>query len=200
MARPVSPLPDDRNISASLSSNHHPIRKEAKTLTKRIISLFLAVILLCTPAAALDLTEYEQALKELKNSKFFSELFDNAELKNATQQLIENFRTTHEDIKSMSDEELRQFILDSAAQYHIPEMNEEQIQFLMDVCRSLESAEELGETVKNYEQKMNDTVETAKNLFDTIGKLIDKLNEILETLNTILDKFGLNEESPSEAA
>ena len=164
-------------------------------MTKRIISLLLALILLCTPAAALDLSEYEQVLKDLKNSEFFSELFDNEELKAQTQQLIESFRSTHEDIKNMSDEELRQFILDTAEQYHIPQMNEEQIGFLMDVCRSLESAEKLGETVKDYEQKMNNTVETAKNLFDTLGKLMDKLNEIMDVLNNILNKFGISEES-----
>ncbi len=164
-------------------------------MTKRIISLLLALILLCTPAAALDLSEYEQVLKDLKNSEFFSELFDSEELKAQTQQLIESFRSTHEDIKNMSDEELRQFILDTADQYHIPQMNEEQIGFLMDVCRSLESAEKLGETVKDYEQKMNNTVETAKNLFDTLGKLMDKLNEIMDVLNNILNKFGISEES-----
>lgn len=167
-------------------------------MTKRIISLFLAVILLCTPAMALDLSEYEQAINELKNSEFFTELFTNEELKAATQQLIENFRNTHEDIKSMSDEELRQFILDTAAQCHVPPMNEEQIQFLMDVCRSLESAEKLGETVKNYEEKMNNTVETAKTLFDTLGKVMDKLNQVMDILNNILSKFGASEEAPVE--
>ena len=167
-------------------------------MTKRIISLFLAVILLCTPAAALDLSEYEQAINELKNSEFFSELFNNEELKAATQQLIENFRNTHEDIKAMSDEELRQYIIDTAAQYHIPPMNEEQINFLMDVCRSLESAEKLGETVKDYEEKMNNTVETAKSLFDTLGKLMDKLNQVMDMLNNILSKFGAAEETPTE--
>lgn len=167
-------------------------------MTKRIISLFLAVILLCTPAAALDLSEYEQVFNELKNSEFFTELFDSEELKANTRQLIEDFRNTHEDIKSMSDEELRQFILDTAEQYHIPQMNEEQIGFLMDVCRSLESAEKLGETVKDYEEKMNNTVETAKNLFDTLGKLMDKLNQIMDVLNGILEKFGVSEEAPAE--
>ena len=167
-------------------------------MTKRIISLLLAVILLCTPAAALDLSEYEQAINELKNSEFFSELFNNEELKAATQQLIENFRNAHEDIKAMSDEELRQYIIDTATQYHIPPMNEEQINFLMDVCRSLESAEKLGETVKDYEQKLNDTAETAKNLFDTLGKLMDKLNQIMDMLNTLLGKFGAAADAPTE--
>ncbi len=166
---------------------------------KRIISLFLAVVLLCTPAAALDLSEYEQIFNDLKNSEFFSELFDSEELKAKTQELIETFRNTHEDIKNMSDEELRQFILDTAEQYHIPPMNEEQINFLMDVCRSLESTEQFGETVKGYEEKLNNTAETAKNLFDTLGKLMDKLNQVMDMLNNILSKFGISEEAPAEA-
>lgn len=162
---------------------------------KRILSLLLAVILLCTPAAALDLSEYEQLLEELKNSKFYSELFENEELKAKTQELIDNFRAAHEDIKNMSDEELRRFITDTAAQHHIPEMNEEQIQFLMDVCRSLETVEQFGDTIKAYEEKADRLADTAKNLFDTLGSLMDKLNELLDTLNNILDKFGLREES-----
>ena len=166
---------------------------------KRIISLLLAVILLCTPAAALDLSEYEQVLNNLKNSDFFSELFSSEELKAKTQELIDSFRSTHEDIKAMSDEELRQFILTTAEQYHIPPMNEEQINFLMDVCRSLESAEQFGETVKEYEEKAENAADTARNLFDTLGKLMDKLNEVLDTLSGILNKFGLSEEKPVEA-
>ena len=167
---------------------------------KRILSLLLALLMLCTPVCALDVSEYEQVFNDLKNSAFFAELFENEELKAHTQELIENFRNTHEDIKNMSDEELRSFILTTAEQYHIPEMNEEQIKFLMDVCRSLETAEQLGETVKEYEETANRTIETAKNLFNTINNLLEKLNQVLDVLNGIMDKFGLNEETPTEAA
>ena len=161
---------------------------------KRILSLLLAVLMLCTPAAALDLSEYEQAICDLKNSQFFTELFNNEELKAATQQLIEELRITHEDIKAMSDEELRQFITDTAAEYHIPPMNEEQIQFLMDLARSLETAEQLGETVKEYEQKVNQTANTAKTIFNTLGTILDKLNTVLDTLNGLMSKLGISAE------
>ena len=161
---------------------------------KRILSLLLAVLMLCTPAAALDLSEYEQAIRDLKNSQFFTELFNNEELKAATQQLIEELRITHEDIKAMSDEELRQFITDTAAEYHIPPMNEEQIQFLMDLARSLETAEQLGETVKEYEQKVNQTANTAKTIFNTLGTILDKLNTVLDTLNGLMSKLGISAE------
>lgn len=162
---------------------------------KRILSLLLALVLLCTPAAALDLSEYEQVLNDLKNSEFFSELFNSEELKDKARELIDDFRATHEDIKAMSDEELRRYITDTAAQYSIPEMNEEQISFLMDVCRSLETAEKFGATVKEYEEKANNAAETAKSLFNTLGKLLDKLNEVLEALTGILDKLGISSEA-----
>ena len=161
---------------------------------KRILSLLLAVLMLCTPAAALDLSEYEQAIRDLKNSQFFTELFNNEELKAATQQLIEELRITHEDIKAMSDEELRQFITDTAADYYIPPMNEEQIQFLMDLARSLETAEQLGETVKKYEQKVNQTANTAKTIFNNLGAILDKLNTVLDTLNGLMSKLGISAE------
>ena len=161
---------------------------------KRILSLLLAVLMLCTPTAALDLSEYEQAIRDLKNSQFFTELFNNEELKAATQQLIEELRITHEDIKAMSDEELRQFITDTAADYYIPPMNEEQIQFLMDLARSLETAEQLGETVKEYEQKVNRTANTAKTIFNNLGTILDKLNTVLDTLNGLMSKLGISAE------
>ena len=161
---------------------------------KRIISLLLAVLMLCMPVAALDLSEYEQFIRELKNSEFFTELFENEALKAQTAQLIEEFRTTHEDIKAMSDRELRQFITDTAEEYHIPPMNEDQIQFLMDLARSLETAEQLGETVKEYEQKVNQTATTAKTIFNTLGTILDKLNSVLDTLNSLMSKLGISAE------
>ena len=164
---------------------------------KRIISLLLAVILLCTPAAALDLRD---VVEQVKDSEAYQQLFDSEAMKDKTAQLIEALQGAHEQIKAMSDEELRSFIVDTAAQYHIPEMNEEQINFLMDVCRSFESMEKMAKTLKDYEQKLNNTVETAKSLIDTIGKLMDKLNEIMEVLNNILSIFGGSDEAPAEAA
>ena len=162
---------------------------------KRILSLLLAVLMLCTPVAALDLSEYEQAIRNLKNSSFFTELFENEALKEKTAQLIEEMRTTHEDIKAMSDEELRQFITDTAAKYNIPPMNEEQIQFLMDLARSLETAEQLGETVKEYEKKANQAADTAKTIFNTLGTILDKLNAVLDTLNNHMSKLGISTEN-----
>lgn len=164
---------------------------------KRIISLLLAVILLCTPAAALDL---QDIIEQVKSSDAYTQLFESDAMKAQTEQLIQKLQEAHEQIKGMSDDELRSFILDTAAQYHIPEMNEDQINFLMDVCRSFESVEKMAKTLKDYEKKFNDTVDTAKNLFDTIGKLMDKLNEILEVLNNILSMFGGNDAPPAEAA
>ena len=161
---------------------------------KRILCLLLAVLMLCTPVAALGLSEYEQAIRELKNSQFFTELFENEALKAQTAQLIEELRITHEDIKAMSDEELRQFITDTAAEYHIPPMNEEQIQFLMDLARSLETAEQLGETVKEYEKKANQAADTAKTIFNTLGTILDKLNTVLDTLNSLMAKLGISTE------
>ena len=164
---------------------------------KRILSLLLAVLLLCSPVSALSL---QDVIDQVQSSEAYKQLFENEELKAKTTQLIERLQNAHEDIKTMSDEELRQFIVDTAAQYHIPEMNEEQINFLMDVCRSFESMEKLAATLKEYEQKINQTAETARNLFDTLSKLLEKLNEVLDALNGILDKFGGSEEAPAEAA
>ena len=48
---------------------------------KRILSLLLAVCLLCTSAAAKDFSDFEQVLDKLRDSKAFTKLFENEELK-----------------------------------------------------------------------------------------------------------------------
>jgi len=162
---------------------------------KRIISLLLAVCLLCTPAAAMDLSEFNDVLDKLRGSEVFSQLFDNEELKEKTGQVIQRMRDFTDEIKTMSDEELEQTIRNVAAEYNIPEMNDEQIKFLMDLCRSLESVEKFGQTVKDYEQRFNDLGDTLQKLSDNLGTILEKLNALLDALNNILDKFGGSEEA-----
>lgn len=156
---------------------------------KRIISLLLAVCLLCTPAAAMDLSDFHTMLDKLRDSQVYSELFNNEELKQKTQQVIERMREFTDEIETMSDEELEQTIRDVAAEYHIPEMNDEQIRFLMDLCRSFESVEKFGQTVKDYEQRFNDLGDTLQKLSDNLSTILEKLNALLDAINSILDKF-----------
>lgn len=167
---------------------------------KRLISLLLAVCLLCTPAAAMELSEFHDVLDKLRSSEVFSELFDNEELKQKTRQVIERMREFTDEIETMSDEELEQTIRDVAAEYNIPEMNDEQIKFLMDLCRSFESVEKFGETIKDYETKFNDLGDTLQKLSDNLSTILEKLNALLDALNGILDKFGGSEEAESISA
>ena len=162
---------------------------------KRIISMLLAVCLLCTPVAAMDLSEFNNVLDKLRGSEVFSQLFDNDELKEKTQQVIQRMRDFTDEIETMSDEELEQTIRDVAAEYNIPEMNDEQIKFLMDLCRSFESVEKFGQTVKDYEQKFNDLGDTLQKLSDNLTVILEKLNALLDTINGILDQFGGKEEA-----
>ena len=162
---------------------------------KRIISLLLAVCLLCTPAAAMDLSEFNDVLDKLRGSEVFSQLFENDELKEKTQQVIQRMRDFTDEIETMSDEELEQTIREVAAEYNIPEMNDEQIKFLMDLCRSFESVEQFGKTIKDYEQKFNDLGDTLQKLSDNLGTILEKLNALLDAINSILDKFGGSEDA-----
>ena len=157
--------------------------------------MLLAVCLLCTPVAAMDLSEFNNVLDKLRGSEVFSQLFDNDELKEKTQQVIQRMRDFTDEIETMSDEELEQTIRDVAAEYNIPEMNDEQIKFLMDLCRSFESVEKFGQTVKDYEQKFNDLGDTLQKLSDNLTVILEKLNALLDTINGILDQFGGKEEA-----
>lgn len=162
---------------------------------KRIISLLLAFCLLCTSAAAMDLGQFDDVLDRLRNSEIFTRLFENEELKAQTAQVIARMREFTDEIKTMSDEELEQTIRDVAAEYNVPEMNEDQIRFLMDLCRSFESVEKFGQTIQAYEEKINNMGDTLQKLSDNLGKLMDMLNELLNTINGILDKFGGSEDA-----
>ena len=174
-------------------------RKDNSTM-KRIISLLLAVCLLCTPVSAMDRTEFEDVLDKLRDSKVFSQLFDSEELKQNTQKILQRMRDFTDEIKSMSDEELEQKIRDVAAEYNIPEMNDEQIRFLMDLCRSFETAEKFGNTIKSYEQKIHSIGDTLEKLSDNLGKLLDKVNQLLDFFNGLLDRFtGSAEAEPINA-
>ena len=162
---------------------------------KRIISLLLAICMLCTSAAAMDLSDFEQVLDKLRSSDVFTELFDNPELKEKTAQLIARMREFTDEIKTMSDEELEQTIRDVAKEYNIPEMNDEQIKFLMDLCRSFESVEQFGQTIKDYEKKFNSIGDTLKKLGENLDTILEKLEQLLNLINNILDKFGGSDEA-----
>ena len=167
---------------------------------KRILSLLLAICLLCTSVSAMELSDFEQVLDKLRNSKAFTELFENEELKERTAQVIERMREFTDEIKTMSDEELEQTIRDVAKEYNIPEMNDEQIKFLMDLCRSFESVEQFGETIKTYEKRFNSIGDTLKKLGDNLDTILANLEKVLNIINNILDMFGGSEEAePIEA-
>ena len=162
---------------------------------KRILSLLLAVCLLCTSVAAMDLSEFNDVLDKLRNSEAYAKLFDNEQLKAQTAQVIERMRDFTDEIATMSDEELEQTIRNVAKEYNIPEMNEEQIRFLMDVCRSFESVEKVGQTIKDYEQKINSIGDTIQKLSDTLNDILEKVDKLLTTINKILELFGGDEEA-----
>ena len=162
---------------------------------KRILSLLLAVCLLCTSVAAKDFSDFEQVLDKLRDSKAFTKLFENEELKEQTTQVIERMREFTDEIKTMSDEELEQMIRDVAKEYNIPEMNDEQVKFLMDLCRSFESVEQFGQTIKDYEKRFNSIGETLKKLGDNLDTILENLDKVLNIINNILDMFGGSEEA-----
>lgn len=169
---------------------------------KRLISLLLALILLATPAAALDLSDITDELQNneqlregiayiLENMQnITNEVKNNEQLQQGIQSAIDNMSAFTEAVKSMTDEELEQQILAIAEEYHIPDMNEEQIDFIIRLCRSLEKAEEFSETVDNYQEKASDFGQSIKTLFDNLGKILDTLTGILDSLNGLLDKLG----------
>ncbi len=140
---------------------------------KRLISFILALTMLCTPACAFSPEDIPELPKEI---------FENQELKDATQELIGDLQSVKEAIKAMSDAELEALIRQKAAEYHIPDMNQEQIDFLMDLARSLETMENFGNTVKDYQEK-------AESIGDTLDKLLTTLNGLLEKLTGLLDSL-----------
>jgi len=158
-----------------------------KKLIKRVTSLLLAVMLLCTPVHALDWSDIPD---DLLNTERLEALFNNEELQKNVQRMLENVQSIKEQIKAMSDEELEQTIIELAKQYNIPEMNQEQLDFLVDVCRSLETIENIGETVEEYKEKLNTFQRTMKALSETFSNILDTFNGMMDKLSGFFGKFS----------
>ena len=166
---------------------------------RKLICFLLALTLLCTPAMALDLSALQEQLQnsgvfqELMESDAVQDLFDNEEVKAKVEELLEHMDDFKAEIKDMSDQELEQKIRETAAEYNIPEMNQEQIDFLVNVCRNLDTLENIGSTVEEYGEKVNSFGKTVKSLSETLGNILDTLTGILDSLNEILGKFSSKE-------
>lgn len=166
---------------------------------KRVIALLLACVLLTTSAAALDFSKVQEELatnEQLREGLAYilenmqnitNEIKNNEELQNGIQSVIGNVQAFTDTTAAMSDEELRRQILAIAEEHKIPDMNEEQIKFIISVCRSLEKADAFSDSVEAYGEKASQFGQSAKKLFDHLGAILEKLTDLMDTLNILLE-------------
>lgn len=152
---------------------------------KRITSLLLAVILLCTPVQAFSL---EDIPKDLFSQEQIDAVLENAQIKEKARKSLDDVQAVNDEIKAMSDEELRQTIVDLAEEYHIPALNDEQLNFLVDLCRSPEKIEDIANTIEEYGQKIIAFQQAVQTLTETLGSILEKLTGILDSLSGLLGK------------
>lgn len=149
---------------------------------KKIISLLLAVLILSTPVLAVELPD------GLFTQEQLDAVFNNEEIKAKAKQWLEDLQSVNEQIKAMSDDELRQAIIDLAEQYKIPTLNDEQLNFLVEACRSPEKIEDIANTIQTYSEKVNTFQQAVRTLTETLSNLLDKFTGILDSLNGLFGK------------
>ncbi len=176
-----------------------------RKLIQTAVALVLTLTLLTTPAYALDwnavksdlfnelfteeqwqtIMENEHIQALLENEKV-QELLKDETFKKQVEQMMEDLDSVIDEIRGMSDEELRQTIIAMAKQYNIPELNDEQLDFLVSLCRGLEKADDIGNTVEGYGEKLSAFRQTMGKVKDAIGGIWEKLGGMFEGLSGLL--------------
>lgn len=154
---------------------------------KRILSVLLAVCLLCTPVFAASMPDLPEGL------------FNTEQIKQAVQKLMDDMKLIGDQIGQMSDAELDAKILEFADKYHIPPMNEEQMAFIRATCRGFSHMQNIGDKVDEYGEKISGFRQTMQSLMDTLQRLVDSLQGVLEQLSGLLDSLPTKDE-PQPAA
>ncbi len=142
---------------------------------KRIISMLLALTILCTPALAVKIPDVPD------------NLFDDTQVKQKIQQVIQDMSKFTEETRNMTDEELDAKIRETADKYHIPPMNQEQIDFLRSICRGLEYAKDFSDSVDGYGEKISAFGQFLKQIGNAFG---DILQAIANAWDYVSDLFG----------
>lgn len=95
------------------------------------------------------------------------------------QPLLDQLATITDQTRNMTDEELSDIIQSMAGEHHLT-LNDEQLTFLISACRSLETADNVGQTVKDLSEQLSKVGKAVSSIADGVGKVADTVTDLLD--------------------
>ena len=107
--------------------------------------------------------------------------------------IVNELKGMLEQTRTMSDEEIRETIVQIAGRYNVT-LTDAQIRQLIDLCRSLEglSPDQLRQRVEEVQstlQKVSEAKTKVVSFVETVKKVIDSISEFFQRVSDLLDRF-----------
>ena len=107
--------------------------------------------------------------------------------------IVNELKGMLEQTRTMSDEEIRETIVQIAGRYDVT-LTDAQIRQLIDLCRSLESLspDQLRQRVEEVQstlQKVSEAKNKVVGFVETVKKVIDSISEFFQRVSDLLDRF-----------
>lgn len=99
----------------------------------------------------------------------------------AVQQILDRLSSLTDQTRSMSDDELSEYLQSIAGEYRLT-LNQEQLDFLISACRSLEKADAAGNAVQDYGQKVSAFAQAMQSVLAAIQKMLSTVSGFLQNL------------------
>ena len=97
----------------------------------------------------------------------------------ALQQVLEQLETLTDQTKDMTDAELAETIQGIAGEYHLT-LNDEQMKFLISACRTLETAQSVGQTAQDVGEQVSKFGDTVHDISQSVGKVADTVSGLFD--------------------
>lgn len=109
--------------------------------------------------------------------------------------IVNELKLIIDEIKDMSDEELRQKIVDIAAKYSV-ELTDSQIEKLMELCRAMEKLDtsQLKEKVEQVQQYLKNAINNSGGIAEFFRNLGDSISDIIDSIISFFQRLlGISE-------
>lgn len=95
------------------------------------------------------------------------------------QPLLDQLSAITDQTRDMTDAELTDTIQSMAGEHHLT-LNDEQLQFLISACRSLETADNVGRTMQDLSEQLSKVGKAVSTIADGVGKAADTVSGLLD--------------------
>ena len=95
--------------------------------------------------------------------------------------ITEQLQEVTEQTRTMTDEELAAFLQELAGEYHLT-LNEEQLKFLISICRNLEKADDIGDAAQDYGEKLSKFQQVLQSILDWVQKFFSAIVDLFQKI------------------